>query len=629
MLFNFSLPIKASDGNDYPIIEIQNDYKETLYGISWIPNGSYALLVGNNGLILKYDGVNLTRLDANTTADLRGVAWSRNENIALIAGSAGTIISYSGTKFTTLNGNTTADLFCVAWHPNGSIALIGGANGTIVKYDNIKQMSTRIITMLAHPITLFAISWDYSGENVWMVGYPLPSPLPYNYSELQSLWPNSGENSRSMPAYVSYALSMNPNGNDSLMLRDARSNMIGSYVMISLVSKYGSVVDSIYSEPLKSPLNTYNSISWVSTSNEILVCGGTENITLPYGNNTIRIISYYPLILRGVAWKPDGSQALIVGENGTVLLYVRENNSIINSIDPQTKFITISENQSQPFSIIPIGPTVVPPTIAWFLDGNYVSNSTNYTFVSNYTSAGVYNITVNVSIGNISTTHSWNLTVTNVHMPPEITNYTVPANLTLKEGENFTLNVSAIDLDGQNLTYSWHLDNISVSNTTNYTFQTNYTSSGIHNITVIISDGESNTTKSWLLNVTNVNLVPTARISSILPNPANKTEEITLIGSGNDTDGTIVAYQWRTNDTILGTNSTLKISNLSVGKHTIYFKVQDNDGNWSDEVSTTIEVKEKEKIVEKKAFIPSVSFNIVMIDILIIVALVELIRRKK
>ncbi|MFA5771290.1 MAG: hypothetical protein WC974_00965 [Thermoplasmata archaeon] len=62
---------------------------------------------------------------------------------------------------------------------------------------------------------------------------------------------------------------------------------------------------------------------------------------------------------------------------------------------------------------------------------------------------------------------------------------------------------------------------------------------------------------------------------------------------------------------------------------TIYFKVQDNDGNWSDEVSTTIEVREKEKIDDKKWFIPFTSFNIIILNILILAVLIDLMRRRK
>ncbi|MFA5772398.1 MAG: PKD domain-containing protein [Thermoplasmata archaeon] len=213
--------------------------------------------------------------------------------------------------------------------------------------------------------------------------------------------------------------------------------------------------------------------------------------------------------------------------------------------------------------------------------------------------------------------------------PPEIINYSAPNNSTLKENENFTFNVSAIDLDGDNLTYMWHFDNASVSNTTTYTLQTNYTSAGTHNITVVVFDSRYNTDQSWNLTVVNVNLKPMATIISATPNITKVGEGITLIGRGNDTDGSIVAYQWRTNSTILGMNSTIMLSNLSVGNHTIYFKVQDNDGDWSDEVSMTVEIKEKEKIDDKKTFIPFANVSTVILNILILAVLIDLTRRKK
>ena len=55
-------------------------------------------------------------------------------------------------------------------------------------------------------------------------------------------------------------------------------------------------------------------------------------------------------------------------------------------------------------------------------------------------------------------------------------------------------------------------------------------------------------------------------------------------GSGSDSDGYITGYNWRSStDGQLSTYSEFSTSSLSVGTHTIYFKVQDNEGTWSSE----------------------------------------------
>jgi len=53
--------------------------------------------------------------------------------------------------------------------------------------------------------------------------------------------------------------------------------------------------------------------------------------------------------------------------------------------------------------------------VEWLLDGSLVSSLDNYTFTSNYTSSGVYNVTVVVSDGLAQDSHEWNLTVLEVY----------------------------------------------------------------------------------------------------------------------------------------------------------------------------------------------------------------------
>ncbi|MCK4614000.1 MAG: hypothetical protein KAU14_04280, partial [Thermoplasmata archaeon] len=83
-------------------------------------------------------------------------------------------------------------------------------------------------------------------------------------------------------------------------------------------------------------------------------------------------------------------------------------------------------------------------------------------------------------------------------------------------------------------------------------------------------------------------------ITSISPNPALNNEVVHFSGSDTD-DGTIECYVWSLSlddELYNGTNSSFSLSNLSVGTHTIYLKVQDNYGVWSEEVNTTLTINE-------------------------------------
>jgi len=88
-----------------------------------------------------------------------------------------------------------------------------------------------------------------------------------------------------------------------------------------------------------------------------------------------------------------------------------------------------------------------------------------------------------------------------------------------------------------------------------------------------------------------INEPPIAYIDAITPPTIAVGEEVTLQGHGIDADGTVVAYRWRSSiDGPLGTNTSVVTNALSIGEHDIHFKVQDNNGAWSEEVVDTVVV---------------------------------------
>jgi hypothetical protein len=89
--------------------------------------------------------------------------------------------------------------------------------------------------------------------------------------------------------------------------------------------------------------------------------------------------------------------------------------------------------------------------------------------------------------------------------------------------------------------------------------------------------------------VTIENSMPTAYVDSISPNPATRGQTISLTGHGTDSDGSVVAYKWRSSlDGIIGTSATISVSTLSVGTHTMYFSVKDDSDAWSNEAVATV-----------------------------------------
>jgi hypothetical protein len=84
---------------------------------------------------------------------------------------------------------------------------------------------------------------------------------------------------------------------------------------------------------------------------------------------------------------------------------------------------------------------------------------------------------------------------------------------------------------------------------------------------------------------------PTAYVDSVLPQTINQGDKLTFSGHGTDKTGSVVAFQWRSSeDGVISNAPSFSTSTLSVARHTIYFKVQNNFGTWSPEAYFFINV---------------------------------------
>ena len=90
------------------------------------------------------------------------------------------------------------------------------------------------------------------------------------------------------------------------------------------------------------------------------------------------------------------------------------------------------------------------------------------------------------------------------------------------------------------------------------------------------------------------NVPPTAIIDSISPNPAEAGQVVSFIGQGDDDDGQVAAWVWESNiDGELSRLASFSTSSLSIGNHTITFRVQDNENAWSQPVSQSLTITEE------------------------------------
>jgi len=119
-----------------------------------------------------------------------------------------------------------------------------------------------------------------------------------------------------------------------------------------------------------------------------------------------------------------------------------------------------------------------------------------------------------------------------------------------------------------------------------------FESGSSYNVTIIAQPGPSSTCADAVrFNFIQSNDSPTAIIDYITPNPAQVGEDVTFSGHGEALDGSITGYSWESNiDGWLSGLSSFTTSSLTEGTHTISFKVQDDEGIWSEAVTQALVV---------------------------------------
>src|SRR2546425_702859 len=155
--------------------------------VVWSPDGSYALVGGSGGAVFKYDGVSTTSIADPSSGQIQGIAWNPSGTIALLVGNTGTFLSYQNGVITVLASGTTNNLYSVAWNPNGQYALIGGSSGSILKYNGTSTVAFNTAGLYTSSATIRFIAWNPTGNLAILVGSASGVVLTYDGSTLSSL----------------------------------------------------------------------------------------------------------------------------------------------------------------------------------------------------------------------------------------------------------------------------------------------------------------------------------------------------------------------------------------------------------------------------------------------------------
>ncbi|RLE44508.1 hypothetical protein DRJ19_00175 [Candidatus Woesearchaeota archaeon] len=180
-----------------------------------------------------------------------------------------------------------------------------------------------------------------------------------------------------------------------------------------------------------------------------------------------------------------------------------------------------------------------------------------------------YKIIGNDSAGNYAETEERIVTLTD-HAPMIDTTNPSQTQIIINETDNQTFQITCSDVDNDTLAVIWFENNESVkteeSNNSNWTFTSDYLSSGNYTILAVCTDGILNTSTEWNLTVNDVDAPPQFNASNPIPNQTWKVNttnsEINLSQHFYDVDGDDI--NWTINSTLSYIeNLTITINNDS------------------------------------------------------------------
>ena len=198
----------------------------------------------------------------------------------------------------------------------------------------------------------------------------------------------------------------------------------------------------------------------------------------------------------------DGS--LTASKEVLVIVNRKEEAPALDSFTPEDTAITIDETESVEFSIVASDLNKDILRYSWKLDGVSIGNDDSIKYQTTYEDAGSHTVKVSVSDGLFDTEKIWSMTVNNVNRKPQISEM---GDIEAKETDTVTINVAALDDDGDELSYSID-DSRFVQDGSAFTWETTYDDAGKHLVTISVSDGVDTTTQEVTVTVENVNRPP-------------------------------------------------------------------------------------------------------------------------
>src|SRR2546428_981680 len=141
---------------------------------AWSGDGSEAVLVGNNGQMIRYHDDRFRELISQTSEHLRCASYNPKDSTILAVGNKGTIILTDKVgKARKLDSKTASNLRRASWSPDGSYAIIVGNDGAAFVWDG-----SSLAEVEGALNNLRSIAWDQEGSAFVSGNYFGPSMTP-------------------------------------------------------------------------------------------------------------------------------------------------------------------------------------------------------------------------------------------------------------------------------------------------------------------------------------------------------------------------------------------------------------------------------------------------------------------
>jgi hypothetical protein len=499
ILFDESLdPCSAVDTSNYTIVDDGNnsiaissallhsgDTRVTLSTAAHTENTTYTLAVtdvndpAGNSMSRTTEQYQYTPI--NIDANLVGY-WKFDDG----GGSTAADASVNGNTGTLINGPV--------WETNtsrigGAVRLDGG--------DDAVEIGTANLSVNSGTITLWAYAESFSNTHHFLFGL-----ANQPFSNRVQLYTDDAEgyldlglgdsharhtNIENLDTQTWYHIALTWDGSNYLVYVNAVPKANGTYTGLSTLETYADIGNNGYSagrnEAFGGNIDEVRIYNRALSADEILV-----------------LFNEAPVLM----FSPIGDKVV---DEGPTLMFD------INTVDSNV--------------VVDINDHNLPSEPNFFLNGG----DWTFSWTPTYDDAGIYNVTFIATKGEIEDLETIVITVNNVNRAPILATI---GSRTVSENEALNFTVSAIDPDGDSVTYS--AQNLPAGATlSGDTFNWTPTSAGTYNVTFIASDGQ-------------------------LDDPETITITVTSSGSGSITDS-LVGY-WKLNDNAANPSEILLICTL-------------------------------------------------------------------